>query len=1180
LRGGDDVGGPDRPDEEAPFRSGWSAKTVEGMTGEKLPYTPRPHEQAVNEAREWFRGLGNDITKAQRWMDANPEVYSTDQGAARRLMISQEFDRKIQDLRDRNFTQAAADLNRNKELWLRDEAARETALGQALNAQKLLYTDGNSALARWQKQISDAQEKNRNVGGSKQVNTGYDRLSAAQKAIVDQLLGQAEPTLARAEQQIDQSLEKRYRNATTEAINDAFGRLGFTSPDERPMLQKLYQSWESTITQMVKERAGELPPQPPKVKISAGETIRNALTNVPLFERAWTEAVEKLKLENPNALFFQKLDRALDAPFSQAQLRSFAREQGVNLRELVRQHYSQIGRTGQALYQKLTEGTGLNEDQALRIQTAFDKYFGSALGAERERQVQEILKRAAPDAPKPPPQSEVARILRLMNLGMFDKPEYYNTVANMLGIEAWDRQKLQEMKNAGNMVQQLLGEAGPRDLVNKWMARMTDLMLDQAPSMRKAAQNAQSLWMASLLTGPFTHSSYYGQNLLNNIFELAFNTVGKPGVSITDIPALLSTYARSLTESARRDLPYSLATGTPMHVGPGMETALGKLPVRLPFRSRLESAGPGAKAWEGPLQFKGPLAILNAYNAYKYVGRTLSGMETIFRNGARDSVTYALGLRLGETRGYSKEKSQELARSLVYGTNEIRANALRQADAETARWNLTPLERARRVEELIDDQTRDNYPEIADQAERYAQLAIYRNSPYGVMGKVTAFLNELRRDHPIFGSLCSPFVTLPGNIVNDMVNYSPLGFWRAGFEIGGHQFGGPESLFDGVPGFKWEELSDQEKEDIKQTFMGKAYTGTALWAAGAAYVLSQLGNPNPWFNIHGEGPSDSEEKKQWRASGGLPYSFKVGDRYYPYVNTPLRGQLGDFFRYDKGESQNWTVDLLKAELWAGVGSVMHDNFLQGMNTLLTLLSAPEGHDSQVSLQNFAATVTSSAAMVPFGGTGTRQILRFFNPTVYQGKGLIGEAARSIPIANQFLFGLRPQLNVLGEEIASNPVSRLDIPFVGGQAQSQDPVWRFIVDNNVKLSYPTSASVDGRKLDPDEFYDFVKLRGQALKPLLSAEIEDPEFRAMNEEDRDNVIRDLERDATLQAKAQLHLKTVPPSPLESNAHAGRAIFMPGTTSTMPANTSANSIGAPVRQAKNTEAEPTPGEWMRYA
>ena len=828
LRGGDDMGSPNRPADETPFRSGGSAKMVEAMTGEKLPYAPRPLDQAMNEARVRFRGLGNDIYAGQRWLEAHPEVYGTDQGAAMRVVISQEFDRQIQDLRDRNFAQAAVDLTHSKELWLRDEAARETALGQALNAQKLLYTDGNSAVARWQKQIADTQQKADRIGGSKRVSAAYERLSEAQKAAIDQLLAQAEPAVRRAQEQIDQSLEERYRHAATDAINQAFGRMGFTSPDERPLLEKLYQSWESTITQMVKERAGELPPVPPRIKISAGETIRNAISNVPLFERAWTEAVEKLKLENPNALFFQKLDSALDAPFSQAQIGSFIREQGINLRELVRQHYAEIGRTGQALYQKLIQGTGLSEEQALKIQTAFDRYFGSAITAERERQVQEILAHAAPNAPKPLPQSEVARVLKLMNLGLFDKDEYHNAIAKMLGLESWDRQKLQEMKNAGNMVQQLLAEAGPRDLVNKWMARMTDLMLDQAPTMRKGGRDAQSLWMASLLTGPFTHGSYYGQNLLNNVFDLAFNTVGKRDFNITHVPALLSTYARSLLESARRDLPYSLATGTPMHVGEGVETAFGKLPRKLPFRSRLEAAGPGAKWYEGPLQFKGPLAVLNAYNAYKYVGRFLSGMETVFRNGARDSVSYALGVRLGDRLGYTKEQSQELGRSLVYGTQKIRDDAIQQASDEAARWGLTPLERARRVEELIDDRLRDQSPEIAGQAERYAQLAIYRNSPYGIMGKVTAFLNELKRDHLFFGSLFSPFVTLPGNVINDMVNYSPLGFWRAGFELGGRRFGGPESLFDGVPGFNWDELSEQEKSDIKSMFMGKAYTGMAL----------------------------------------------------------------------------------------------------------------------------------------------------------------------------------------------------------------------------------------------------------------------------------------------------------------------------------------------------------------
>ena len=150
-------------------------------------------------------------------------------------------------------------------------------------------------------------------------------------------------------------------------------------------------------------------------------------------------------------------------------------------------------------------------------------------------------------------------------------------------------------------------------------------------------------------------------------------------------------------------------------------------------------------------------------------------------------------------------------------------------------------------------------------------------------------------------------------------------------------------------------------------------------------------------------------------------------------------------------------------------------------------------------------LASSGGTLPVGGTGNRQILRFFDPTAYQSKGLIGEAARSIPVANKFLFGLHPQLYVLGEEIASSPVARLDLPLVGGQAQSQDPVWRFIVDHNARLSYPTSASVDGHKLDPDEFYEFIKLRGQALKSLLADQIQDPDFRDMNEEDREQVVR---------------------------------------------------------------------------
>ena len=215
----------------------------------------------------------------------------------------------------------------------------------------------------------------------------------------------------------------------------------------------------------------------------------------------------------------------------------------------------------------------------------------------------------------------------------------------------------------------------------------------------------------------------------------------------------------------------------------------------------------------------------------------------MFRNGARDSVLYALGLRLGEPRGYSKAQSQELASSIVYGTNEIRARATQQAAEEAARYSLTPLEQARRVEELIDNEIASKYPALADQAERYAAMAIYRNSPYGVMGKVTAFLNDLRRDHPLVSSVLSPFVTLPGNVANDMVNYSPFGFWRAGFELGGHQFGGPESLFKDVPGFKWEELTPEEQNDIKWAFMGKAIAGHR--AVGRRRSVRGLSAPEP-----------------------------------------------------------------------------------------------------------------------------------------------------------------------------------------------------------------------------------------------------------------------------------------------------------------------------------------------
>src|SRR5206468_2245156 len=64
-----------------------------------------------------------------------------------------------------------------------------------------------------------------------------------------------------------------------------------------------------------------------------------------------------------------------------------------------------------------------------------------------------------------------------------------------------------------------------------------------------------------------------------------------------------------------------------------------------------------------------------------------------------------------------------------------------------------------------------------------------------------------------------------------------------------------------------------------------------------AHAKSQ-DEPDPRFAVTGSGPGTGDQQRQLKETGWIPYSVKIGTRYYSYVNTPLAiplAVLGNFF---------------------------------------------------------------------------------------------------------------------------------------------------------------------------------------------------------------------------------------------------------------------------------------------
>jgi len=1075
-------------------------------------YDKRSFERVMAEARAQFQSdYGGDIHYAMQRMLG--ESY-TDAHTALRKVVNEETNRQIDALKARNLTESAWSLEHVRDRFNEQMAPKVTEIAQALNAQKLFYEDGPSAIGRLRAAVGPAQK--RIVEPDRAANRSFAQIGAIMRQTASQLIGKNAAAIEGIQERMNklfglqQSLADRYINALATSINDRMAQLGF-NPEERPALQELFNRFQSTINQMIRERM--VPPPTPEMveRLGATATIREALSNLPMFERAWDETLTRLKTENPNALFFSKLDNALQAPLSARAVSGVVREAGYDLRQLIYNHFTTQERIGNELANSLVQGLGLDPFHAMRVQNAFNSAFRDLLAKTQGAELQAALDRVGAKGTNRPAEGELERLTQLMSIGALNKDEYNNLLAPRFGLGSWNPEVNAKLGAAGEVLQQIRDEGGPEVFKNQKAAEIADLIARNQPALDVNVRRAEALWMSSLLTGPFTHGSYYAQNLAQVMTNLALRTLRTPadtGTLFAAIGDMFNSMVHALPEAK-----FILQTG--IHTQrelPGAETA-GMRGEGIPPRSALEAT---------PL----PGEMRNPLNWYRYVGRFLQGAETVFYRGAQAAITRSLAIRLADERGLSSADGIRFAEQVVYGTENDRNQAIAQAAQEQARFGFSDAVRDRRVQELIDQKRFERIPELADQAHRFALHSVYREAPYGMLGTLARKLNEIRADNPAV-SLVTPFISLPANVANEFMNWTPIGLWR-GRDALGSGTGAIKRLYADVPGFERlveagatgpGGIGNRELRDLAYEYMAKGVIGSLGILTGIGMAFMNRNNPNAFFAVNGAGPTNIHDRDALRAGGCQPYSIKVGDRYFSYEASPWKAALGmiggahDLINYSKHfNPENFWGDVTMSAFRDAANSVTDSSFLQGLQTVLGA-SSTRGTDAQNLVERFISQTSSGLAGIFYGGTGARQIYKVFNPQNYEAKGLGQMIVRNIPGLNSAL--LRPSLNVLGEPVTSSPWNRL---IIGPTVENQDPVWRFIDEGNIHLSFPgASTKVGGVQLSPDEMHDFVQERGLRLREMISAEL--GAFQGLDAQERNIVVREMEAQASAVAKERI-------------------------------------------------------------
>jgi hypothetical protein len=438
----------------------------------------------------------------------------------------------------------------------------------------------------------------------------------------------------------------------------------------------------------------------------------------------------------------------------------------------------------------------------------------------------------------------------------------------------------------------------------------------------------------------------------------------------------------------------------------------------------------------------------------------MAAEDMLFFKSAEEMRATLAARMIAKREGLSGAALAERTRA-VLGNVEARQTA---AEVQARTEGLRGLDLRRRVNELI-EQSRPE--QLRQTARDYALKVTFNGKPFGLLGIVAEGLNSMRAKAPVLNTIV-PFVNIVANVANEAMHYlPPVGATRA---IWGHWRG----TLEGKPADAFA-LHEQ---------WAKVFLGTAALAGVATLAAQYSEDEDPKFAITGSGPATPDQKKQLQATGWIPYSFKFGDRYVSYANTPgsivfaALGNYMDAMRYRHLDQ----ADALSRAAVAITGSgkvITEQTFLDGIAGIFRALDRQPGPKSGAAATRSA--VRSAGAFVT--PNILKQVDRLFDPTQYDSSDIQSTLIGEVPFARRLN---RPSINALGD-----PVQRY-VSDVFTSPARPDELLRVLNDKRAWISVPDRDVIVGdrsrgpdyyRTFDAGEYYDYIQASGAAIRQRL-------------------------------------------------------------------------------------------------
>lgn len=799
--------------------------------------------------------------------------------------------------------------------------------------------------------------------------------------------------------------------------------------------------------------------------------------------------------------------------------------------------------TVESLKLRLSEANpNLNEAQLAKLAEAVEAVYNEEVGRATRLALDGIIRKHAEKQTAKKIAKDngfTSRLLPLVNMGAFSDEAAYNAIAERLRLPAWNPDTASDIEAKARALQEL-----PEDSIQRQEASvqlMSDILkanIKEARGMQNFGplmQISSALWSAGILSAPptqivnatMTTASVFLESLMEATGYWAAAT--RNGVSQQQARAYFGDMARAWLFAFGKD-----ANNTSLRA---VNEAFGALTKgQTKFRSeKLENmsplemfkfdprvAIPGNKMMEAIISGEGKAAIKEAakmavgvpalmaqrvwtrdakgavkdYMAtMKLVGRFMLAADAMNSFGASATKEMMVRRHLAQQEGMSPQEIEKVMREARQGGNEaVRDAAIAQVENEAQRGDFGPagsksheIAKARRMEQLIETQTYG--AETVNAGRDFAAVATFNSDPYGVVGWLmdTLFAGPTK----VLGIVTKPINPFPktmSNLINAAINYTPYGSLRAE----GWNLGTAIAKSDRYPQQFLREAPERGTPEY-YSLHARAVAGTAamglLYMAIMSAVKDREEGKEPWFEVHGPGPSDPKARKQFRDSGAKPFSLRIGKLVVNYTDWPgLNLALGAFGTlYDQMvysdvemEISEWAMQTIRAVAL----TTLNRAALGGASALFEVLSTSVSDDvAESRLKQLASSYATGFTRPSFVrwaetiATGQRQETRTD----------AGWLLSMAPVVS--VFRGRPALNLLGEPIETSKWDATAGRVV--TTQGTHPVLTPLTNAQLWVNPPESYKIYDpskpamvRDITEAEFYDYSKAYGETLQSILT------------------------------------------------------------------------------------------------